>query len=165
MNEAALSVEDGAVLGSLFSRLRTNSTEEILRLLAAYQEVRQGRVEAILQTDVELLSFSTLPPGPARDERNEGFRKTSQSQVLDWVNVDEDVLRTAWEEFRSSFGYEAYDAADDWWIDWGVLVQRIAAAAATDSDTGSESGAPLRRARASIINGLQKETVVTTIVD
>ncbi|KAL5498513.1 hypothetical protein ACEPAH_1866 [Sanghuangporus vaninii] len=163
MNEAALSVEDGAVLGSLLSRLRTDSTEEILRFLAAYQEVRQGRCVAILQTDVELLTFSSLPPGPARDERNEGFKKTSQNQALDWENVDEDVLRSAWEEFRSSFGYEAYDAADDWWIDWGVLVLRLGAAAAAESDSGSETGTQSRGARTSIINGLQKETVVTTV--
>ena len=37
-------------------------------------------------------------------------------------------LRASWEELKGSFGYEAYDAADDWWVDWGVLRERMSAA-------------------------------------
>ncbi|EJD05385.1 FAD/NAD-binding domain-containing protein [Fomitiporia mediterranea MF3/22] len=170
MNEVALSVEDGAVLGSLFSRLQSRDQEEILRLLAAYQKIRQDRCNAILQTDNELLTFSTLPPGSARDERNAGFARASEQNMLDWENVDEDVLRSAWEEFRNSFGYEAYDAADDWWVDWGIVVHRLSAAqnASTIDDDGDasngECSSPLQAGlRTSILDGLHKQTVITTV--
>ena len=127
-NGAALNFEDGAVLGSLFSRLQTRSREEILRLLRAFQEIRQERCENTIKADAELCIFSCLPPGPARDKRNEGFAQSEANKSLDWGEEGEATLRGAWEEFRGSFGYEAYDAADDWWVDWGVMIQRMTAA-------------------------------------
>lgn len=169
-NETALAVEDGAVLGSLFSRLQTKDPDEILRLLSAFQEIRQDRCSTTLQSDMELVTFCTLPSGPACDERNAGFKAAAKQEALDWENVGEDLLSGAWEEFRGSFGYEAYDAADDWWVDWGIMVQRMAAAqrAADEEYVDEEDGEeymsrPQTGIRSSILEGLQTQTVVTTI--
>lgn len=120
-------MEDGAVLGSLFSRLRTRNQDEIVRLLGAYQEVRQERCQETIQADSELVAFSTLPPGPARDEREAGFRAARVQRSSDWENASEERLRNVFEEFRGAFAYEAYDAADDWWVDWGLMAQRATA--------------------------------------
>ncbi|KAI5121812.1 hypothetical protein M0805_009804 [Coniferiporia weirii] len=141
-NEAALAMEDGAVLGSLFSRLQTRDTDEILRLLRAYQEMRQDRCTATVQSDCELVAFSTLPAGPERNERDEGFRLSRMQQSLDWEKASEDILRGAWEEFRASFGYEAYDAADDWWVDWGIMLQRMTAVESMTSKAAVATVAP-----------------------
>ena len=124
----ALNFEDGCVLGSLFSRLHTRNREEILRLLRAYQEIRQERCEQGIQSDLEISTFLSLPPGPDRDRRDEGFRQSQTSQKLEWDEETEDSLRGAWESYRIQLAYEAYDAADDWWIDWGVMIQRLSAA-------------------------------------
>lgn len=124
-------MEDGAVLGSLFSRLQSNSSEEIRRLLSAYQEIRQERCKVTLDSEWEKVSFSVLEDDdPLRKIRDAGFELARAQHSLDWKNVPESYLQGAWEEFKGSFGYEAYDAADDWWVDWGMVRVRLAAAAA-----------------------------------
>lgn len=171
-------MEDGAVLGSLFSRLQSKSPDEIMRLLCAYQEIRQDRCAQTQQSDAELVTFSTLPPGPARDERDAGFALSSANATLDWEDAGEEMLRGAWDEFRGSFGYEAYDAADDWWVDWGVLAQRTTAVRgnivadtavegleyagdAADSLNGHEqTSCPPLEVHSPLI-GLRRETIVT----
>lgn len=126
---AALAMEDGAVFGSLFSRLRTGEREEITRLLMAFQEIRQSRCNSITDSEYQKVHFSVLEEGdPIRVARDAGFRAAADQHALDWENVDEEYLRASWEELKGSFGYEAYDAADDWWVDWGVLRERMSAA-------------------------------------
>ena len=149
-------------MGSLFSRLQSRSPDEILRLLAAYQEIRQERVESTIKSDAELCVFCTLPPGPARDKRNEGFRQSEANKSLDWVEESEETLRAAWEEFRGSFGYEAYDAADDWWVDWGVTIQRLSAASNTTmSPTSTKSSTNEDAPSGSDVFGRVQTTEVT----
>lgn len=148
-----------------------------MRLLCAYQEIRQERCAKTQQSDAELVAFSTLPPGLARDERDAGFALSSANATLDWEDAGEDILRGAWDEFRGSFGYEAYDAADDWWIDWGVLAHRTTAVQSTsvvdtavedlevpyydeDEVNGSNGRAHIREAHSPLI-GLRRETIVT----
>lgn len=36
--------------------------------------------------------------------------------------------------------YEAYDAADDWWVDWGVMAHRMAAASTPTEETTGNDG-------------------------
>ena len=121
-------MEDGAVLGSLFSRLQTRDTDEIFRLLNAYQSIRQDRCKVTLESEAEKVAFSVLEDGdPTREARDAEFRAARNKQRLVWEDMGDDIdyLQKAWEELRFSFGYEAYDAADDWWIDWGVMRERL----------------------------------------
>ncbi|KAL5514192.1 hypothetical protein ACEPAG_2280 [Sanghuangporus baumii] len=136
---SALAMEDAAVLGSLFSRLRTRDTDEILRLLAAYQEIREGRCAEVTRTEYETVAFSVLPKdNPKRAERDAGFAASRQMKVLDWENLDDPFLQHIWEQFKCSFGYEAYDAADDWWVDWGIMRERMKASSmAVSGGSGS----------------------------
>ncbi|EJD05380.1 FAD/NAD-binding domain-containing protein [Fomitiporia mediterranea MF3/22] len=140
---SSLAVEDAAVLGSLFSRLRTRSSREILRLLAAYQEIREDRCIEVTRTEYETCAFSVLPRGdPRREERDLGFAASRDMKVLDWENLDDPFLQRIWEQFKGSFGYEAYDAADDWWVDWGIMQERMAASsmAVIESYESSQNG-------------------------
>ena len=72
--------------------------------------------------------FLSLPPGPDRDRRDEGFKESEAHQRLEWDEESEESLRGTWESYRVQLAYEAYDAADDWWVDWGVMVHRLSAA-------------------------------------
>ena len=72
-----------------------------------------------------------------RIARDAGFERARAQQSLDWEDVEEEYLREAWEELKGSFGYDAYDAADDWWVDWGVLRERLES---VQIDTGSDNG-------------------------
>ncbi|KAH8110332.1 FAD/NAD-binding domain-containing protein [Phellopilus nigrolimitatus] len=152
LHGAALAMEDGAVLGSLFSRLQSRGPEEILRLLKAYQEVRQERAQTTIASEADYVAFSVLDVGPSREARDEGFRVLRAQQSLDWKSTEEEVLRGRWEEYRGSFGYEAYDAADDWWVDWGVLQERM---------TAARSKTPVGRPDRTPIDGLKTHTVTT----
>ncbi len=57
---------------------------------------------------------------------------------LGWGDIDEEYLRAAWESFKGPFAYDAYDAADDWWNDWGLLQARMSAF--SDPNAGSFLG-------------------------
>jgi len=119
-------MEDAAVIGSLFSRLRTRSRQEILVLLNAYQEIREERCNLITDSEYEKIHFSILEVGdPIRAQRDAGLKASREMNALDWEDVSEEYLKAQWEEFKGSFGYEAYDAADGWWVDWGSLRERI----------------------------------------
>lgn len=126
-------MEDAAVIGSLFSRLRTRSRQEIVALLNAYQEIREERCNLITDSEYEKIHFSVLEVGdPIRAQRDAGLKASREMGVLDWDCVTEEYLKAQWEEFKGSFGYEAYDAADSWWVDWGSLRERISDVSATE---------------------------------
>ena len=118
-----MGMEDAATLGSLFSRVRTR--EQIGKLLSAYQELRKVRFEYVAQSEKEKLEFITMPPGPQRDSRDQYMRAARESGQLDWENSPEQYLREQWEQFKELFGFNAYDDADTWWVEWGVLHDRV----------------------------------------
>jgi salicylate hydroxylase len=59
----------------------------------------------------------TLPPGEDQDLRNAGMNLSLQA-VGAW---DDTMLREQWDEIGDVFGYNAMEAAEDWWIKWGSL--------------------------------------------
>ena len=73
----------------------------------------------------ELVAFVPDPPGPQRDARDEFMRKARNSGKLDWSDSPETYLRKQWEELGEVFGYNAYEEADTWWVEWGILHQRL----------------------------------------
>lgn len=152
-------MEDGAVLGSLFSRLHTGSQEEVVRLLSAYQEIRQARCLELMKSEYEVVHFSTLDDAdPMREARDAGFAVARQQQSLDWDDVDEEVVRHAWDEFRTSYAYDAYDAADEWWNDWGLLRERMRAASyASDTKVLAENSLDLTFAQAVVFTSAVSE--------
>ncbi|KAI0730571.1 FAD/NAD(P)-binding domain-containing protein [Earliella scabrosa] len=112
---ASLAVEDAVVLGCLLSHLRT--AEQLPTFLNAYEELRRRRCAKLVDADVSLTMTMSLPPGPEADARDASLR---QSLVLE--RMDESALKAQFEEFAEVFLYDAGDAAEEWWINWGRFI-------------------------------------------
>lgn len=85
-----------------------------------------------------------LPPGPERRDRDATWREQKTAYV------DRDVLsgggnssagsssgddteetqelRRQWMEFFEVWGYDARDAAESWWVEWGALREQASRA-------------------------------------
>lgn len=110
-------VEDAVVFGTLFSHLSDRS--QIGSFLSAYQELREARTKAVKQEDITNAQLVSLPYGPDRDARNANMAPPSRTD--DW---DEGILKRELDVFAEIFCYEAADAAEEWWVDWGRFSQR-----------------------------------------
>ncbi|OBZ73516.1 3-hydroxybenzoate 6-hydroxylase 1 [Grifola frondosa] len=107
---AGMAVEDAAVLGTLFSHLRT--MDQVPSFFGAYQEMRQRRCSSVNLADLANAKLVAMPPGPQADARNENMMRTAD----DW---DEGTLKAQFEDIAEIFGYDAGDAAEEWWVNWG----------------------------------------------
>lgn len=107
---AAMALEDAAVFAALFSRLRRE--DQIGAFVSAYQEIRENRTVEVRRMDVSNAALVRMPPGPERDQRDESIRHARG----EW---DEGLLQKEFEGVAALFGYEALDAADEWWVNWG----------------------------------------------
>ena len=118
-----MAIEDGAVLGKLFSHL--SSDRQISSFLYAFQEIRQPRTRAVRSRDTHDLQYMLLPDGPeqaARDARMQALTRAGKN-VLE--NLDgEEKAGQLWETLCRIFGYDCEDEADDWWVQWGMLRER-----------------------------------------
>lgn len=99
-----MAVEDAAVLGSLFSRLRNR--DRISSLLFAFEEVRSERCAYTQQMELSNISIVWMEPGPARDARDAGMREAMQASHGSWEQ--EDHLRSAFESLSTVMGYGAF---------------------------------------------------------
>ncbi|KAI0314973.1 hypothetical protein OF83DRAFT_1134160, partial [Amylostereum chailletii] len=117
---ASAAVESGAVLGTLFSYLR--SYDQIPTLLYAYQELRQDRTQDLEDTENVNVASRMLPPGPERDARDEHMKLSLVDIGRDVWN-DEGLSRQWWQNYIV-WAYNAFDAADDWWVKWGAPQER-----------------------------------------
>ena len=137
-----MAVEDGAVLGKLFSHL--SSERQITPLLYAFQEVRQPRTREVRTRDVFDLSYMLLPDGPeqaARDSRMQALTRAGKN-VLEDLDGDEKANQL-WETLCRIFGYDCEDEADDWWVQWGLLRERAIGRQAEDEDEDAAPQAPM----------------------
>lgn len=116
IHSSSLAVEDATVLGVLMSRVRT--WDQIPTLLEAFQDLRQKRCNDVYQSELNNAALLWLPPGPDRDARDAGMQQSMSAGRDHW---DEGQLREQWEDISEVFGYNAREAAEDWWVNWGVL--------------------------------------------
>ncbi|EIM86788.1 FAD/NAD-P-binding domain-containing protein [Stereum hirsutum FP-91666 SS1] len=114
-----LAVEDGAVLGKLFARLK--SRDQIGILLNAYQEIQQPRSVLLQNADRSSAGSLLLPEGPATEGRDAMMRLANSQSEDHW---DDSELAGAWGDIGAVWGYNAIEAADDWWVQWGLLRER-----------------------------------------
>ncbi|KAH8093950.1 FAD/NAD(P)-binding domain-containing protein [Cristinia sonorae] len=110
-------VEDAVVLGTLFSHL--DSWSQVKPFLYAYQEIREGRTKAVKQEELTNTILVHLPPGPERDARN--LHMATPATEADW---DDSMLQRELANFAGIFCYDASDAAEEWWVDWGRYSHR-----------------------------------------
>ncbi|TFK32800.1 hypothetical protein BDQ12DRAFT_638327 [Crucibulum laeve] len=128
IQNTGIAVEDAAVLGQLLSRVRTS--KQIPQLLDAFQDLRHSRCEQVKQSELSNIALLSMPSGPDRDARDAGMRLSLSAVHRKW---DDEQLQEQWNDIGQIFGYNACEAADDWWTKWGAL---------TDVDWPSESGMP-----------------------
>lgn len=131
IQEAALAIEDGAVLGKLFSHLHSRS--QIRSLLYAFHEIRNDRCSRVTKKEIGDIQFMCLPPGDYQQMRDDVMRakRDAGKDVLDSdadTGEEEEkgkgVGSAEWAEIVDVFGYDAEDDADNWWVMWGLLRER-----------------------------------------
>ncbi|KAJ7149865.1 hypothetical protein C8R43DRAFT_1236415 [Mycena crocata] len=128
IQENAMGIEDGAVLARLFSHLRTR--DQISQFLWAFQEIRQPRCAAATESETNIMHYSCMPRGEAQEARDQGFRaKIAAGVEVLQAGADQEEL-PVWREVKEIFGYDAEDAADDWYVGWGSLKLRSPRSAA-----------------------------------
>ncbi|KAF9221336.1 FAD/NAD(P)-binding domain-containing protein [Gyrodon lividus] len=133
----SMQIEDAGVLTTLFSRLKTE--EQISHLAEAFQEIRQPRAQSIYNKETKAFDTVWVPPGPAREARDQALSMMMAEGHKGW---DESKLRWQWDEICEVFGYHAREAAEDWWVMWGVLRER---SQMTDNDIGCHMSVEVQR--------------------
>ena len=120
-----MALEDAVVLGRFLGRL--SSMEQLSMFIQAFHELRQARGKFCAQTEAESHAMTTLPPGPEAEFRNSHFVRREDMVSYSDASESEDqdiILRKQLEGFANIFGYDATDAADEWWIQWGRFSER-----------------------------------------
>ena len=115
----SLSVEAAAVLSALLSYVR--SLDHIPHLVSAYETIRRERSKFLHEVEVTTVTQSMFPPGPEREARDFEMQKLLQARQHKW---DDDAFLGIWGQLCQVWAYDAFDAADDWWVQWGVLRER-----------------------------------------
>jgi salicylate hydroxylase len=62
-----------------------------------------------------------FPPGPSRNARNFDLQKRLHAGQDKW---DDDAYLGIWGQLCEVWAYNAFDVADDWWVQWGMLRER-----------------------------------------
>ncbi|KAG8220921.1 hypothetical protein J3R82DRAFT_2425 [Butyriboletus roseoflavus] len=118
-HSASLQLEDAEVLGGLLSRLKT--WDQLPQLVEGFQDLREERCQSVHEKELMGFRLVWLPPGPRRDERNQSLRAMMTLGLQGW---DEEKMRCQWEQISEVLGYSAREAAEDWWVSWGMLRER-----------------------------------------
>ena len=118
----ALSVEDGAVLATLFSHLRTE--DQIGNFLWAFQDLRQPRCDSVTAKENGILYYMTMPPGEHQEMRDNSMRAKRDAGLGILQASEEQEESPQWVELKEIFGYDAEDEANNWWVAWGLLRER-----------------------------------------
>jgi len=78
---AGMSLEDGAVLGELFSRRTTQTKSELLDI---YQKIRAPRTEMVVERGNRQQYLYHLHDGPEQEERDRIMKAGEEGDALAW---------------------------------------------------------------------------------
>ncbi|KAJ7910294.1 hypothetical protein B0H13DRAFT_612073 [Mycena leptocephala] len=109
----SIALEDGLFIGKIFSH--TQDRDRVPEFLSAFQEHREPRCSLIRQIEKEYIEIITLPEGEIQTARD-AFMREKQAAGQNVLGGD---LQQMMDDFRTVFGYEATDDADEWWMSWG----------------------------------------------
>lgn len=113
-------MESATVFGTLFSYLRTPS--QIPMFLHAYEDLRRKRALEFVSGETETAQLFFLPPGPARDARDQQMAGTLKMRGQ--TGWDYEFLEQQWQGISYVWTYNGVDAADEWWVEWGSMAER-----------------------------------------
>ncbi|KAF8802027.1 FAD/NAD(P)-binding domain-containing protein [Phlegmacium glaucopus] len=119
-HDTALVIEDAETLGSLFSRIQCR--EQIKQLLTAYEEIRYARCKQMDQSNRPIQELMKCPVGPEQEARDALLHQTLA--YGDWDHMDEATFQSVWGTQLSMLVYDANEAVDDWWVQWGSFIAR-----------------------------------------
>ncbi|TFK47032.1 FAD/NAD(P)-binding domain-containing protein [Heliocybe sulcata] len=111
----SMAIGDASCLSEFFSHLR--SREQIGALLEAFEEVRQPRINGILQTESGIMRFISQG-GEEQVARDDAMRKNREAGRGAFDDTD------IFDALMGAFAYDAVDGAAEWWVKWGVLNER-----------------------------------------
>ncbi|KAI0066850.1 FAD/NAD(P)-binding domain-containing protein [Artomyces pyxidatus] len=127
---ASAAVEDAAVLGALLAHL--HEPDQAPALLWAYQDLRQARTRMLHFLELGNASAALSAPRAMRDTMvrlaavepgGAGINGAGDGSGGDGgAGPSEDE----WAEIEEVWGYDAVDAAEEWWVQWGMLRERSA---------------------------------------
>ncbi|KAI8975918.1 FAD/NAD(P)-binding domain-containing protein [Trametes punicea] len=131
---------DGAVLGRLFSHLHRK--DQIDSFLNAVHEIRAGRVERVLRAAQGNIFALSLPPGIA-EARDRALRERAERGVEALGTggegragcMSERTSDEMMQAIEDIFAYDPEDAADSWWVQWGLMQERAARMVVSDAVT------------------------------
>ncbi|KAG9082634.1 hypothetical protein FS749_003946 [Ceratobasidium sp. UAMH 11750] len=115
---AAMAIEDGCVLGNLFSRL--TSPDEIPYFLRAYETLRLARTantQAQSRLNQKIFHYAD---GPEQEERDASMRAAMAGKTEGSANQWADK-----EKNKVQFSYDADAAAEEWWREVGSKEQGV----------------------------------------
>lgn len=112
-------MEGAAVLSTLLSYVR--GFDHIPLLVGAYETLRRDRSEFLHQVDLGHVKQTMLPHGPERTARDADMGQYLDAGQIMW---EDDAYLGLWAQMCEILKYNAFDAADDWWVEWGVLRER-----------------------------------------
>ncbi|KAK0226468.1 hypothetical protein IW262DRAFT_768889 [Armillaria fumosa] len=107
-----LAIESAFTLPHLFSKL--SSVEQIPLLLDGYQKIRTPRNLGSLSSELEAAALMSLPPSAERDQRDEALALP--------LDQEDEASAKVWAATLIQFNYDAIEAVDEWWIQWGKFV-------------------------------------------
>lgn len=121
MHSSALAIEDAEILGSLFGRI--HQSDEISKLLSAYEELRLPRVTMLRDYEVSRLAMLSLPDGAMQEMRDQKL-KQGMGAANDYHSMDEKTFKEIWGDEMDMFAYHATEVVDDWYSKWGAFMAR-----------------------------------------
>ena len=115
----SLALEDAAILGTLFSRL--GSRDQVPTLLYAFQDLHKGRTDAVTAMEIESTEVASSNPPRIRDGlvRWSALPADEPDPRSESGPTDAELA-----DITEVWGYFAIDAADEWWVEWGLLRER-----------------------------------------
>ena len=120
---AAMSIEDGAVLGNLLSRI--SHISQLRPLLKAYQDLRLPRTAEAQGSSRLNRHIFQIPDGPEQRERDANMRKAMALELSGDTEAFRSQLagnQNQWADKTKNnplFGYDADAEVDKWWTAHG----------------------------------------------
>ncbi|KAI0666710.1 FAD/NAD-P-binding domain-containing protein [Trametes maxima] len=127
-----MAVGDSAVLGRLFAHLHRH--DQIDFFLNAVPEIRLERVKSVMRAASGNIFAVSLPPGVA--DGGDGAQRARAVRGIQELSVDGMSAEPSAEMIQaveSIFAYDPEDEADDWWVQWGLMQERMARLVVVDT--------------------------------
>lgn len=130
MHQSSDCLESACILGVLLSHLR--SMEQLPSLLYAYQDLREKRSPRLHELELGLRAYCGMT-GDAREARDENMRAIAAAAQArhdrglrpgEGAEEDTGPLAQQFAEVAELWGYDAHEAAEEWWLRWGLLRER-----------------------------------------